>query len=71
MSNALQVFSFQSSKIRTKIKENNEIWFCAKDVCDALELGNSRDALSRHVSQDDVWKTDTLSTGGSQQTNFI
>ena len=29
------------------VSENGEPWFVAKDVCDALGLGNSRQALSR------------------------
>ena len=29
------------------LKLNNEPWFIAKDVCNALEIKNSRDAVKR------------------------
>lgn len=31
-------FLFESSDIRTAVDENNDIWFCAKDVCDILDI---------------------------------
>lgn len=47
MTNEIQVFSNETfGQLRT-IKINGEIWFVAKDVCDALEIKNSRDALTR------------------------
>lgn len=47
MANEIQVFSNETfGQLRT-IKINGEIWFVAKDVCDALEIKNSRDALTR------------------------
>ncbi|MEG0366113.1 MAG: phage antirepressor KilAC domain-containing protein [Coprobacillus sp.] len=35
----IQVFNFHQNDVRT-IEQNNEIWFCLKDVCDILQLGN-------------------------------
>lgn len=47
MANEIQIFSNETfGQLRT-IKINGEIWFVAKDVCDALEIKNSRDALTR------------------------
>lgn len=47
MANEIQVFSNETfGQLRT-VKINGEIWFVAKDVCDALEIKNSRDALTR------------------------
>ena len=45
--------------------------FCAKDVCDALKYGNSREALRKHVDEKDVTKRDTLTKGGKQMMTFI
>ena len=50
MSN-LQIFNFKESQVRTVLVEN-EPWFVAKDVCDVLEIVNSRDALGR-VDEDE------------------
>ncbi|MEQ4913800.1 BRO-N domain-containing protein [Morganella morganii] len=40
----ISVIRFEGVQVRV-IKINNEPWFIAKDVCDALEIINSRDAL--------------------------
>ena len=45
--------------------------FCAKDVCDALKYGNSREALRKHVDEKDVTKRDTLTKGGKQMMMYI
>ena len=45
--NELSIFQHaQFGSVRTVFKDN-QIWFIAKDVCDCLELNNSRQALSR------------------------
>lgn len=38
--------------------ESNQLLFCANDVTNALGYANGRDAVSRHVKQDDVAKHD-------------
>lgn len=43
--NELQTFDFKGIDVRTTIKDN-ELWWVAKDVCEALEIRNSRDAVS-------------------------
>jgi len=40
----LSTFNFESNSIRT-LAINNEPWFVAVDVCNALNIANSRDAL--------------------------
>lgn len=63
--NKLQVFSNPDfGEIRT-IEQNGAPWFVAADVCRALEIVNSRDALTR-IDEDEkgVVLTDTL--GGAQ-----
>jgi len=42
----LQVYNFGVNEVRTVLK-NGEIWLVGKDVCDVLEISNSRHAISR------------------------
>lgn len=42
----LQIFNFHESEIRT-IENNNEPWFCLKDVCTILELSNPSIVIDR------------------------
>ena len=70
--NEIRIFQNQEfGAIRTMSDERGETLFCAKDVCDALGYGNSREALRKHVETEDVTKCDTLSNGGIQLTAFI
>ena len=70
MENKLEVFNnSEFGKVRTMVIDN-EPWFVAKDVCECLEIKNSRDALSR-LDDDEkgVVLTDTL--GGKQEMTTI
>ena len=59
-------------QVRTTTGENGAPFFCAVDVCRALGYGNSREALRKHVMEDDVTKRDTIdSLGRKQHTSFI
>lgn len=51
--------------------KNGEPWFVGRDVCNILGYGNPRDAISRHIDEDDkgVVKSDTL--GGNQNLTVI
>jgi prophage antirepressor-like protein len=70
--NNIQIFKNQEfGAIRTLTNEQGEPMFCAKDVCDALKYGNSREALRKHVDEKDVTKRDTLTKGGKQMMTFI
>lgn len=69
MDNYLQVWQYNKNKIRTVTKDG-EPWFVAKDVCDILEIHNSRAALeSLEDSEKGVAITDTL--GGEQSLTII
>lgn len=46
MKNLPQVFSYADKEIRVIIQDN-ELWWVAKDICEILEVKNSRDALLR------------------------
>lgn len=61
----LQIFNYEKKQIRTSTNENGEIVFVAKDVCDALGLDNTSQALAR-LDDDEkgIYSIDTL--GGSQ-----
>ena len=70
--NQIQIFKNQEfGAIRTISNEQGEAMFCAKDVCDALKYGNSREALRKHVDEKDVTKRDTLTKGGKQMMMYI
>jgi prophage antirepressor-like protein len=63
------VFQYQATNLRTFLKDG-EPWFVAKDVCEVLEIKNSRDALSRlDEDEKDVALTDTPS--GQQSMNVV
>lgn len=57
--------------IRVGYNEQVELLFCAKDVCNALGYGNSREAIRKHVEKGDVVKRDTPTTSGIQLMTFI
>ena len=68
--NNLQLFqNEQFGPIRT-VMVDGEPWFVAKDVCEALDITNSRDAVAR-LDDDEkgVVSTDTL--GGTQELSAI
>lgn len=63
--NKLATFTFEQHSIRTIIIKD-EPWFIAKDLCDAINISNYRDAIER-LDEDEkgVALTDTL--GGKQE----
>lgn len=69
----IQIFNNPNfGEIRTVINENSEPLFCASDVCKALGYANGRDAVAKHVSEDDVAKCDIIdSLGRTQSASFV
>lgn len=69
----VQIFkNEQFGEIRTVVNEQGEPLFCASDVCKALGYANSRDAVAKHVGEDDVAKRDIIdSLGRNQFASFI
>lgn len=53
--NNLEVFNFESKEVRSLLIDN-EPWFVGKDVAEILGYLNTRDAINKHVDNDD--KTD-------------
>lgn len=45
-------FNFDSSVVRV-VMQSDEPWFVGKDVAEALGYSNTRDALSKHVGEED------------------
>jgi anti-repressor protein len=69
-STSIQQFQHeQFGTIRTTTIDG-EPWFVAKDVCDALEIGNSRQALS-YLDEDEKGVTTNDTLGGAQKMNII
>lgn len=67
MENNLMVFENEKfGEIRT-LEINNEPWFVAKDICEILEIKNSRQALTR-LDEDE--KADVILNDGSQNRNM-
>lgn len=62
-------FMFENHQLRTFVK-NGIPWFVAQDICDALQITNSRKAIA---ALDDDEKDVTLSytLGGKQRINII
>ena len=62
-------FNFESHTVRVVMRDD-EPWFVAADVCAALEIANSRDALMKlDADEKGVGLTDTL--GGRQQVAIV
>ena len=71
MSNQTQLstFNFESKSIRT-LAINNEPWFVAKDVCDAIGLTNSRMSLIA-LDEDEKGVSLIYTPSGQQEMNII
>ncbi|HHE9433174.1 TPA: P22AR C-terminal domain-containing protein [Haemophilus influenzae] len=65
----LSTFNFESKSIRT-LAINNEPWFVAKDVCDAICIDNNRKALLA-LDEDEKGVTLSYTLGGQQEMNII
>ena len=65
-----QIVSFENRDDIRLIQSNNDVWFCAKDVCFLLGLSNSSQALSR-LDSDEKGLYEVDSHGGNQKTAFV
>ena len=71
-STQLSTYNFESHSIRT-IAIKNEPWFVAVDVCNALNIANSRDALLK-LDEDEkttVGLTDSQAGNGAQSLSLV
>lgn len=51
--NEMQVFKNEEFGEMRTVKIEDDVWFVGKDVAEALGYGNPRDALSKHVDDED------------------
>ena len=62
-------FYFGADKIRGIVR-NSKPWILAKDICDAIEIANSRDAL-KSIPEDELVSLKATSGGQSREMNFL
>lgn len=65
MSNITE-FVFNNIPLDVQV-ENNNVWFLANTVCEILGYSNPRDAIQKHVHDEDVAKRDGLGKDGKQR----
>ena len=59
-------YLFESKEVRVVLDEAGDPWFVAADVCAAIGISNSRDAIGR-LDADEKGVADADTPGGSQQ----
>ena len=72
--NAIQLFSYGENPIRiVMLGDPPSAWFVAKDVCDILRYANHRDAIAKHLDDDErrVSRIATPSNGGYSDVTLI
>ena len=70
--NELQVFRHEMfGEIRTLTNEKDEVFFVGKDVAQALGYSNTRDALAKHVDEDDKTTVAIRDTGSNYKSNGV
>jgi prophage antirepressor-like protein len=65
----MSVIKFEGVKVRI-VNINGEPWFVAKDICEALELTNSRMAI-KALDEDERGVTLTYTLGGKQKVGAV
>lgn len=70
MANKVQVFNFEQMNVRTVIIDG-EPWFVGKDVAVALGYSNTKDALNRHVDDEDKQGSRFTTSGQSREMTVI
>jgi prophage antirepressor-like protein len=70
MNQELMIRQFKNQNIRLFQDNQGGTWFCLKDVCDTLDIKNSRHVLSR-IQSKDVATNDTPTDGGVQALTYV
>ena len=68
--NQLQIFQYERNRVRT-VMIDGEVWFVAKDVCDALGIGNPTRAVSRLDEDEKNTLTSSKGNRGNPTVNVI
>jgi len=69
--NAVTSWSFGDNLVRTVKGSDGEPWFVGKDVAQALGYSNVRDAIAKHVDEDDKRGSQIATPGGKQEAVII
>lgn len=65
-------FQYAEREVRTAIGRDGEVWFCAKDVCEALDIQwSGRGNTLRSMPEDWVGVSYSETPGGVQETIFV
>ena len=72
MANEIQLFNYEENAVRVVMRDG-QAWWVAKDVCDVLGYANARDAIAKHLDDDEriVSRIATPSNGGYSNVNLI
>ena len=68
--NDLTIFNHLGNDIRVMTDEQGDPWFVLKDVCDALEIGNTSRVASR-LDSEDLTLSKVIDNRGVQQETFL
>lgn len=71
MSKAIQRYVFANAKEVRVVMQNGEPWFVAKDVCNILEIKNSRDTLNKCLDEDERGVDNIYTPGGNQEMTIV
>lgn len=64
--NEVEVFNFEANDVRTVVIDN-EAWFVGKDVATVLGYKNTKDALLKHVDDDDKLGSRITTSGQARE----
>ena len=64
--NKVEVFNFEANEVRTVVIDN-EAWFVGKDVATVLGYKNTKDALLKHVDDDDKLGSRITTSGQARE----
>jgi len=64
-----EIFNFHGQEVRT-VMFDDEPWFVGKDIAEILGYVNSRDALAKHVDEDDKL-TSQIATAGQMRNQTV
>ena len=72
MKKEIQTFKHeQFGEIRTMVDEKGEPWFVGKDVAEKLGYSNTRDALKKHVEEEDKTTVAICDTGSNYKSQAV
>jgi len=66
----LMSFEFESNQLRTMVDEKGELWFCLKDACDILNIGNPSELVKR-LKKSGVVSTEVAFKRSTARLNFV